>query len=281
MGWGEVRPGVVPDVGLLRLPHRMREVASDLASAFPASWRTGCCPDVLLDRLDRPGHLGRRGDCRTSVRRGLPVWACPGLERRGCCRDEPANGRLASGQSPAWEPSLVWERHPASEQRLASVRSHAVQAWPARTLRLLPELLPRCHQPWSLQPASTQQQVLPQASRPASRRSTWLRALPLQVRFRLRRLMSRLPWRRAEHLAWRQSSHRAWVHRASLRALRPAWLPTSSRRGRWRPCLRWTLPERNRRMLPSPSARRVLRGSRKRSERIRPGPGVSRGRFYL
>lgn len=197
MGWGEVRPGVVPDVGLLRLPHRMREVASDLASAFPASWRTGCCPDVLLDRLDRPGHLGRRGDCRTSVRRGLPVWACPGLERRGCCRDEPANGRLASGQSPAWEPSLVWERHPASEQRLASVRSHAVQAWPARTLRLLPEQLPRCHQPWSLQPASTQQQVLPQASLPASRRSTWPRALPLQVRFRLRRLMSRLPWRRA------------------------------------------------------------------------------------
>lgn len=68
MGWGEVRPDVVPDVDLLPLLHRMHEVASGLASAFPGNSRTGCCPDAHLDRL---GHPGRRGDCRTSGHRVL------------------------------------------------------------------------------------------------------------------------------------------------------------------------------------------------------------------
>lgn len=71
MGWGEVRPGVVPDVDLLRLLHRMHEVASGLASACPVNSRTGCCPDVHLDRLGRPEHPGHRNGCRTSVRHVL------------------------------------------------------------------------------------------------------------------------------------------------------------------------------------------------------------------
>ncbi len=142
MGWGEVRPGVVPVVDLLSPLHRMHEVASGLASAFPANSQTGCCPDAHLDHL---GHPGCRGDCRTSVRRVLPAWAFPVLVRRGCFRGEPASDRLASEQRPAWVPNL------ASEQHLASARSTALRAWPAQLRARWEPQLRRCQRPWRLQ----------------------------------------------------------------------------------------------------------------------------------
>ena len=250
-GWDEVRPGEVPDGDRPRIPH-LRRAASGRASAFPAKVRTGCCRGVRPGHPDRPGRRSDRrawGHGRAS--------AFPARERRGCFRDVRHHGHRASGHQ-AWV-LRAWARQPASGHRASAPRRQPawtrLRAWPG--LRE-PRSVPR-----------------------PSRRLAWRRAsVRTSQRGRHPRRGPILPKRQAlQRPAWQPTSRRAWVrasHRVSgLRASRPAWRPSSRR---------WTSHhrrKRNRRMPPSRGARRALRASKRRSERIRPCPGAFRGRSYL
>ena len=74
-----------PDADLPRTPHQGAARASGRASAFPAREQTGCCRGV------RPDHPDRRDGRRASGRDRASGIPCEGAN--GCCRGVPMTGR--------------------------------------------------------------------------------------------------------------------------------------------------------------------------------------------